>query len=287
MSLYRIIINKDLDKLTAALADGADANEDPVGVGITALHTASEHGWGEGVAALIAAGANTEAKSDREDTPLITAVVHKRPDAVKALLAGGANPEEPNKIGYTPLNYVVRMNAGSEVKMTSWVIEDGVKREVPVVNDNRARALATLEILLASTADAEAEDGQGMCAMHYAASSGDVDFARTLLDGGAKVDHANGNAFQPIHSASGKGDVDMVKLLLERGANASAADSSGFTPLHDAASSGNKELVDALLGAGADKGAGVTDGWKDIKAGMTPAQVAEVKGHADLAAHLA
>jgi ankyrin repeat protein len=53
----------------------------------------------------------------------------------------------------------------------------------------------------------------------------------------------------------------------------------GWTPLHGAAERGDAELVDALLAAGADPTV-THDG------GLTAADIAESKGHAELATRL-
>ncbi len=280
---YRMIVNNDLQALKAALESG-EADAKHVQYGLTWLHTAAEHGFGEGIALLIEHGADPNAKSDREDTALIIAVIHKQPDAIPPLLAGGADPETPNKIGATPAQYAVQMNAGGTgVEVT--VTVDGVEKKV----DQQPRYVAAQECLkhlLSGGANADAEDGRGMTGLHIAASKGDLEFATILLEGGAKVDHANGNGYQAIHSAAGAGQLEMVELLLAKGADPSASDNSGFTPLHDAAAAGNEALVKLLLDKGASKDATIREGWKDLKEGMTPKEVAQVKGHESIAALL-
>lgn len=281
-SLITLVHNENLDGLRAAIDDGADVNE--VSHGTNALLYAAERGFAEGITLLIEKGADPSQTNEREDTPLIVAVVHKQPGAAKALIAGGANLETPNKIGSTPLNYVVRMNAGGGVTMTQTITVDGVTKEVPVdMSPMEQRAMEVGRILLEAGANADSEDGNGMTALHHAAGANALDWAKLLLDGGANPVHANGRGYQAIHSACGKGHIDMATLLLERGADASAADTSGFTPLHDAAAAGNQPLVDLLLAKGADKQAKVIEGWKEITEGMTPHDVAAVKGHEALA----
>lgn len=280
---YRMIVDNDLEALKAALESG-ESDAKHIQYGLSWLHTAAEHGFGERIALLIEHGADPNLKSEREDTALIVAVIHKQPDAIPPLLAGGADPEIPNKLGATPAQYAVQMNAGGTgVEVT--VTVDGVQKKV----DQQPRYVAAQECLkhlLAGGANADAEDGRGMTGLHIAASKGDLELATILLEGGATVDHANGNGYQAIHSAAGAGQLEMVELLLAKGADPSAADGSGFTPLHDAAAAGNEELVKLLLAKGASKEATITEGWKDLKEGMTPKEVAEVKGHDALVALL-
>lgn len=286
MKLYDCVIHRDLASLKEAFASGADPNEtvndSPV------LHTVVEHDWTDGLAEFISAGADLNLVNDRGDTPLMVGVIHKKAISVRTLLENGADPELVNAIGSTPFNYVVRMNAGLEMTVSSFVLEDGVKKEI--VHDSgvpRQAALSVLQELALGGASVDAEDNRGFTALHTAASTGDMDFLVAVLDAGADVDHANSEGYCALHAASAGGHLEAVRAMLSCGANPSVADNSGFTPLHDAAASGNLALIKVLLGYGADAGARVTAGWEDITAGMTPADVAALKGHAEAVSMLA
>jgi len=54
---------------------------------------------------LISLGADVDALSDSDATPLHQAVLHNRPEAVKLLIRGNAELNSQNKSGYTPLDY--------------------------------------------------------------------------------------------------------------------------------------------------------------------------------------
>lgn len=283
-SLSSLVHNADLKGLKKALSDGADPNATSYG-GETALHYAAERGFAPGIAALIAAGADPDVASEREDTPLITSVIHKEPDCTRALLEGGADPEKVNKLGSSPLNYAARMNAGKGVTMTQTVVVDGVEKEVPVDMGPRERAaMDVARVLLEKGANADSEDARGMTALHHAAGAGSAEWTTLLLEGGATPGHANADGYQAIHSASGSNHTAIVALLLEHGADPSATDTSGFSPLHDAAFGGNGALVELLLAKGADTSVKIKNGWDAMKEGMTPRDVAEAKGHAEVLA---
>jgi ankyrin repeat protein len=283
-ALSGIVWDMDLARLKVALADGPDLN---LTHGEGVLHGAVEKDWAAGITALIGAGADANLKSEREDTPLIVAVVHKKPGAAQALIDGGADLEIPNKLGSTPYNYLVRMNAGSQVTMTSWVIEDGVKKET--VSDPNVPRSAAMEVAVAlakAGAAVDAEDNGGITALGHAASAGDLGWMQLALEHGANPAHTNRDGYQPILAAAANGRVEAVQLLIERGAEASASDKAGFTPLHEAAMAGNVELAKVLLAAGASVDAAVKEGWNDIKEGMTPRDIAVLKAHAEVIALL-
>jgi uncharacterized protein len=286
MSLSEIVWSMNLEKLQQKLAEGADPREvkydEPV------FHSAIEKNWAEGLKVLLEAGADINAKSERGDTALMLAVIHKKPECAKVLVEAGADLEMPNKIGHSPLNYVARMNAGLEMTMTRWTEENGVRTETVLDPEvPRQASMAVARILMEAGANIDSENSQGMTGLHHAASAGDLEYATLLVDGGAKVSHGNSSGYQAIHAASGGGQVEMARLLMAHGADPSAADTSGFTPLHDAAAAGNKELAELLLEKNADRTVKIIKGWKDLETGMTPADVARVKGHSDVEALLA
>ena len=112
---------------------------------------------------------------------------------------------------------------------------------------------AALRALLKQGADVNAAQGDGMTALHWAATHGDVEEARMLIYAGARVDALtrNGN-YTPLHLAAKAGTPTAVRALLDAGANANAKTSSGgATPLHLAAAQGSTESITALLDKGA------------------------------------
>jgi ankyrin repeat protein len=281
MTVYDLVTHRRLGALRAALASGADPDERAYGTPV--IHMAVELDWVEGLCAFVAAGADLNLADERGDTPLMIAVIHKKPAVAQALIDGGADLERRNANGFTPLSYVVRMNAGVRIVAIPFTVIDGVQTESADRGpDLRANAMAVARVLLAAGAAVDAEDRGGMTALHYAAGMGDLEFASLLLDGGARVTLANANGSTALHAAASQGHRALVQLLLERGAAADAADAAGFTPLHEAAGCGAVDVVRMLLSAGADPMAKVTEAWKDIDPGMTPGDVARLRGRTDI-----
>jgi ankyrin repeat protein len=83
----------------------------------------------------------------------------------------------------------------------------------------------------------------------------------------------------PVHAAASVGDRESMRLLLERGADPNARQQDGFLPIHAVAMHGDRALIELLLAHGADVHATAGDG-------KTAADFAAAAGHAELAAWL-
>ena len=110
-----------------------------------------------------------------------------------------------------------------------------------------------VRMLLRQGADANAAQGDGMTALHWAATHGDLAEARMLVSAGARLEATTRNgSYTPLHLASKAGHAAVVKALLDAGASASApTNTGGATPLHLAAAQGSAEVIVALLDHGA------------------------------------
>jgi ankyrin repeat protein len=106
--------------------------------------------------------------------------------------------------------------------------------------------------LLKQGADVNAAQGDGMTALHWAASHGNVELAEMLLLAGANVRALTRiNSYTPLFFAAREGNAAVVAALLKGGADARAVSSTGSTAPMLAAASGHADSVRALLDAGA------------------------------------
>src|SRR5918996_2102639 len=86
-----------------------------------------------------------------------------------------------------------------------------------------------------------------------AAMKGDREAVRTLLKQGADVNQPQGDGMTALHWAATGGHADLVETLLYAGANVRATTRLGaYTPLHLASQNGHAAIVGALVKAGAD-----------------------------------
>lgn len=98
--------------------------------------------------------------------------------------------------------------------------------------------------------DVDAVNASGETPLMMAALRGELEWARRLLERGAKVHRAG---WSPLHYAATGNEPRIVALLLDRGAPIDARSPNGTTPLMMAARYGAEAGVDLLLARGADK----------------------------------
>jgi ankyrin repeat protein len=111
--------------------------------------------------------------------------------------------------------------------------------------------------LLKNGADANAAQGDGTTAMHWAALKDDLEMTRLLIRNGGNVNAATRiGGLTPLYLAAGAGNASIISELLRAGASAKAMNSvNGTTALMKAAGAGNAEAVRVLLDYGADANA--------------------------------
>jgi uncharacterized protein len=129
-----------------------------------------------------------------------------------------------------------------------------VSAQGPAVADAAMQKnVATVRDLLKQGADVNAAQGDGMTALHWAASHGDLELARMLLVAGANVRATTRiNGYTPLFLAAREGNAAIVAALVEAGADPKAVSSTGSTPLMLAAGAGNAGAVERLLDAGVE-----------------------------------
>lgn len=88
--------------------------------------------------------------------------------------------------------------------------------------------------------------------LHTAASEGQLEIARLLLDAGAEIDALDRDASTPLHDAALRGHPEVVALLLERGADVHRRDFNGAYSLSFAVSGGDTTVIRQIIAAGAD-----------------------------------
>ncbi len=94
-----------------------------------------------------------------------------------------------------------------------------------------------------------------------AAKAGDLDAVKTMLTGGGDVNAAHGDGMTALHWAASRGDAPMTQMLLSAGANLRATTRLGaITPLHLASQGGHATVVAALIAAGAESNAATSSG---------------------------
>jgi ankyrin repeat protein len=120
-----------------------------------------------------------------------------------------------------------------------------------------------------------------------AAMRGDKDTLRTLLKQGADVNQSQGDGMTALHWAATNGNMELVEMLLYAGANVRATTRlGGYTPLHIATQGGRAAVIDALTKAGADVNAATSTGATPLMLAATSGSTDTVKRLLDLGAKI-
>lgn len=117
----------------------------------------------------------------------------------------------------------------------------------------------SVERLLRQQVDANARQGDGATALHWAIQEEALDLAALLIRAGANVNAANDLGMTPLIVAASNGSSAAIRTLLEAKADPNLAPPGRETPLMLAAWTGQVPAVAALLDAGAAIDARETD----------------------------
>ena len=122
-----------------------------------------------------------------------------------------------------------------------------------VADAAKARDVAAVRALLKQGADVNAAQGDGMTALHWAASLGDSTLTQMLISAGANVRATTRlGGLTALHMASQAGHAPVVAALVAAGADPNLATSTGASALMLAARSGSAETATRLVEVGAD-----------------------------------
>jgi len=193
-------------------ADGADG----------ALLRAAESGDVESAAEALRAGADIEARDERDRTALLLAATHDHVDLARLLVAKGASADALDDRHDTP-----------------WLVT-GVTGSV-----------AMLEALLPAQPDLTIRNRYGGVSVIPASERGHVDYVRRVVRTGIDVNHVNDLGWTALLEAVLLGDggsrhQEIVQILLDAGADPALADRDGVTALEHARTKGQDEVVTIL-----------------------------------------
>ena len=197
-------------------------------------------------------------------------------------------PQEPPRKG--PVEYIPNENLTPT---------NAAPSELPPSNNNittRAGAVAAaleaaacedVQPLKLEPTDANAASADGTTALMLAASDGDLECVKLLLDSGADISAARADGSTALTEAIQRGHKACVDLLLERKASPTATLHHGWTPLHVAGLHTDDEtIVWALLDAMVHE-ADMQDALEVKDAdGATPFMIAAQHGHCKCMAQL-
>jgi ankyrin repeat protein len=261
--------------LMAPVGHAADASKDAPARS-PELFMAVGQGNLAGVKALLASGANPNARNTIDMSILMIAAGTGNVEIMNTLIEAGAEVNAKSPFG-TPLLFAAMSGGPSSVKAliarkadVNAVRPDRINTLMLAARDGRPELVQTL---LATKPNLEAVDNHGGTALAFAARAGNVEATKLLLAAGAKIETPDVEGLTPLMQAAMNGNVEVVKLLLGKKASVGAKDKKGRTALHLVAEfSDSAATAQALLAAGADTNA------KELK-GNTALRLALAKGH--------
>ena len=229
------------------LERGADAfggapSDPPLGLAIRL-------GWLRLAEALLAAGADPNARDGRGHTALHCAATLGREGALRVLIRHGASPALAAPDGQTPLGLAL---AADRRELSHWL--EWRQWQLP------GRALQPADL-------------------PSAAMAGDAEAVLRLLELGLPVDGVDAQGCSALLRAAGGGHDVVVALLLERGADTGLAARTGATALSAAISMRHVGVVDQLLRAGAQPDL-------PLPGNVTPLMLAAALGQPELISRL-
>jgi predicted LPLAT superfamily acyltransferase len=168
-ALLAAAIRGDASAVQALLAKGADVNAKGLG-GLTALMVASHKGHLDVVQALLAKGADVNAKTIAGWTALIVASYDGHLDMVQELLAKGADVNAKNNDGRTALYYATKSGRAG---IRALLVQAGAHVGESTHQPNRGRSVPRIETITPWEAAPRA--------LILAAQSGHLDMVNVVL----------------------------------------------------------------------------------------------------------
>lgn len=294
----------DVAEVSRLLESGADASL-ANNYGASPMGLAAEVANTEILAQLLEAGANVDSPNPEGQTALMLVARTGMLEAAQLLLDHGATVDA--REGWGGQTALMWASARRHPRMMELLIEHGAEVDArstrrdyqrhvqaegrpknldtggftPLLYAVRENCIACVDVLLASGADIDLPDPDGVSPLHVAIMNANWDIAKRMIETGADVNQwdiygeaplftslanytrINGGraSIDPLNETEG---LDIVRLLLDRGANPNmqlffkpsnvrgSTNTRGSTPLIRAANNGDQEMVELLLEQGAD-----------------------------------
>lgn len=169
--------------------------------------------------------------------------------AVSALLERGFDPNvtEPER---NDTGLILALRESSTKVFEVLLNTKDIDLEAKSRNGDSALMIATfkgnraaVDALIAKGAEV---NRPGWTALHYAASTGNDDIVKLLLDNAAYIDAESPNGTTPIMMAARSGHIYTVKLLLDEGADATLKNALGMTAIDLAERNDHRDIAEGL-----------------------------------------
>ncbi|MCF7695887.1 ankyrin repeat domain-containing protein [Mycetohabitans rhizoxinica] len=196
---------------------------------------------------VIGATISSTAQAGPADT-MIKAVKFDDVEAVRKLLAAGVDPNLVDAGGMPMLVLAAREKSGKVAAL----LADQPKTDLEKLDraGENAMMLAALNGetgLVKHLIEKGAEvNKSGWTPLHYAATTGQDEVVKLLIDHFAYIDAASPNGTTPLMMAARGGHITTVKLLLDDGADLTLKNQLGLTAIDFAKQYNQKDIADGL-----------------------------------------
>ena len=150
-------------------------------------------------------------------TPLWCSAVANKCEVVKTLVRHGANVNATSDTQSTPVRSACYM---TNVEIVRYLVENGADIHRPNINGgtcliNSVQSVELCEFLIDKGADVNAQDNSGNLAMHYAVREGRTDTVKLLLKNHSNPFIVNDFGDDSLQTAALRGFKDILDYLLE------------------------------------------------------------------------
>ena len=215
-------------------------------------------------------------------TPLISAAKQGNGPLVKILLDAGADPDAKDNKDNTSLMYAIREGSAEIAQIL--INADAEVNAIDLLLAVDKGLTEVVQFLIKANVNPNAMTNRGTTALMIAATKDDIDTVKILLDAGADPNATTNRGSTALMAAAVKGSTRIARRLIKAGANLDAKDNNGNTALTHADRKGHTELVELLKaaeagqilitisrdGAGAGSGAGSNSLFTYIKKQQCP-----------------
>ena len=242
----------------------------------TALKIAVENGNLEMVRYLAEKGANLDARNSKGETALAVAIQKNQREVVEWLLGNGADPHAKTKYGVGLLSYAGEYNLPHLLSYlddgrVEWQSDEKLLKSAL----GKAAWKGSLEFFrslvergIRLDLDFQGNETPLIKAAHY----GFVDLVTFLLENGASPEERTRAQNTALHLAAGAGKIEVLKILVNRHADIHAKNEKGQTPLFAACAEGRVACAEFLI----EKGAAIN--LLEAEQGTSPLIAAVAKG---------
>jgi cytohesin len=228
------------------------------------------------VLALLAEGADPDARAADGSTAMLYAAHVGNFETVQALLNAGGDPNLANRYGVAPMHEAALR---ADARMLRILVDNGAdvdiamaEGETPLMLASRTSGVAAVRYLIERGANVNVvEQWQGQTPLMYAAAHDRGQVADLLIDAGAEIDARTPvntlperlpavryfveipvAGFTPVIFAARHGSLSALRVLIEAGADLDATTPEGFSPIVVALDNLHFDAAKMLVEAGAD-----------------------------------